>query len=182
MINKIFSKIITLYYKIIFLNTLKFEGKNRIGKRMNINKFKLGNNKLKIILKQGSRLNHDVIIQGSGNFILGERSFICSYSVIGCNEYIRIGADCMIADSVSIRDTDHNFDSIDVPMIKQGIKTEKVIIEDDVWIGYGAVITKGIHIGKGSIVAANAVVTKNVPPNAIVGGVPAKLIKYRKKI
>lgn len=54
-----------------------------------------------------------------------------------------------------------------------------IIIDDDVWIGYGATIMSGVHIGQGAVVAAGGVVTKDVPPYAIVGGVPAKVIKYR---
>lgn len=54
-----------------------------------------------------------------------------------------------------------------------------IIVDDDVWIGYGATIMSGVHIGQGAVVAAGAVVTKDVPPYAIVGGVPAKVIKYR---
>lgn len=54
-----------------------------------------------------------------------------------------------------------------------------IIVDDDVWIGYGATILSGVHIGQGAVVAAGAVVTRDVPPYAIVGGVPAKVIKYR---
>ena len=54
-----------------------------------------------------------------------------------------------------------------------------IIIEDDVWIGYRAIIMSGVHIGQGAVIAAGAVITKDVPPYAIVGGVPAKVIKYR---
>ena len=54
-----------------------------------------------------------------------------------------------------------------------------ILVDDDVWIGYGATIMSGVHIGQGAVVAAGAVVTKDVPPYAIVGGVPAKVIKYR---
>ncbi len=54
-----------------------------------------------------------------------------------------------------------------------------IIVDDDVWIGYGATIMSGVHIGQGAVVAAGAVITKDVPPYAIVGGVPGKVIKYR---
>ena len=64
--------------------------------------------------------------------------------------------------------------------LKENAKNDvNIVIDDDVWIGYGATIMSGVHIGQGAVVAAGAVVTKNVPPYAIVGGVPAKLIKYR---
>ena len=62
---------------------------------------------------------------------------------------------------------------------KDAISKGNIIIDDDVWIGYGAIIMSGVHIGQGAVVAAGAVVTKDIPPYAIVGGVPAKLIKYR---
>lgn len=62
---------------------------------------------------------------------------------------------------------------------KDAFSKGDIIVDDDVWIGYGATIMSGVHIGQGAVVAAGAVVTKDVPPYAIVGGVPAKVIKYR---
>lgn len=85
----------------------------------------------------------------------------------------------MIAQAVSIRDTDHNFECNSIPMNKQGITTSPIIIGDDVWIGYGAVITKGVIVEDGAIIGANAVVTKNVPKFGVVVGIPAKVIKMR---
>jgi len=108
-------------------------------------------------------------------FIIG----INSYSVIGVNEKVIIGDNVMIADNFSFRDTDYAFDRIDIPMREQGIITSPITIDDDVWIGHGVIITKGVMIGTGAIIAAGAVVTKDVPACAIVGGVPAKIIKYR---
>jgi acetyltransferase-like isoleucine patch superfamily enzyme len=122
---------------------------------------------------------HGVIIQGTGAFSMGCNSYIGEYSIIGCNEKIAIGRDVMIAQSVSIRDTDHVYEQIDIPMNQQGIITAPVIIDDNVWIGHGATILKGVHIGTGAIVAAGAVVTRNVEPFSIVGGVPAKKIGSR---
>jgi acetyltransferase-like isoleucine patch superfamily enzyme len=65
-------------------------------------------------------------------------------------------------------------------MKNQGIITTPIVIEDDVWIGHGAVILKGVTLGQGSIIAASAVVTKDVSPYSIVGGIPAKIIGSRK--
>ena len=61
----------------------------------------------------------------------------------------------------------------------EGVSKGDIIIDDDVWIGYGATILSGVHIGQGAVIAAGAVVTKDVPPYAVVAGVPAKVIKYR---
>jgi acetyltransferase-like isoleucine patch superfamily enzyme len=170
----------TFFFKIKYWPFVKIEKGAFVQERVKLNFFWLNNRPIRLVLKKRSYLKNDVIIQGSGYIELGENSYISSYSVIGVNEKIIIGKNVMIADHVSIRDTNHKFDRTDIPMIEQGISTAPVIVEDDVWIGHGAIITKGVKIGNGAIVAAGAVVTKDVPPYAIVGGVPAKIIKYRK--
>ena len=71
----------------------------------------------------------------------------------------------------------HVFDDPETPFIDQGITAEGIAIEDDVWLGSGVVITDGVHIGKGSVVAAGAVVTEDVPAHAVVGGIPARVIR-----
>jgi acetyltransferase-like isoleucine patch superfamily enzyme len=119
------------------------------------------------------------VIKGSGKLSIGAGSFCGAHCVIGCNEKVVIGREVMIADGVSIRDTDHVFSDSDTPMLHQGISTMAVTIEDDVWVGYGASILKGVSIGSGAIVASGAVVTKDVPAGAIVGGVPARVIRDR---
>lgn len=87
----------------------------------------------------------------------------------------------MIAAYASLRDTDHVFDKTDIPMIDQGIKTAAIKIEDDVWVGHGAVILKGVTVGRGAIIASGAVVNRDVPPWAIFGGVPARQIGDRRE-
>tara|TARA_B100000378_G_scaffold276221_1_gene273713 strand:+ start:1992 stop:2537 length:546 start_codon:yes stop_codon:yes gene_type:complete len=171
-------KIRLVYYNAIHGMIIKSHNTSKIESGLLIRKF-TNYGELRIELGKNSRIKRNVIIQGSGFFILEENSYLSSYCVIGVNEKVKIGKNVMIADSVSIRDTDHVFTNIYEPMNKQGITTSPIIIEDDVWIGYGAVITKGVRIGKGAIIGANAVVTKNVEPYAIMGGVPAKLIRYR---
>ena len=105
-------------------------------------------------------------------------------SGIGDNCYLQgrivMGKDIMMAPEVAIIATNHNFDSIDIPMNQQGHTDETVEIEDDCWLGYRSIICAGVKIGKGSIVAAGAVVTRNVPEFSIVAGVPARVIRSRK--
>jgi acetyltransferase-like isoleucine patch superfamily enzyme len=177
--QKVSKRFYTVYYRLKFLGIIRSESKSYIERRFSIKTFNFKKSRLKIVLKKGAGIQHDVIIQGSGKLEIGENSFIGSFSTIGVNSKIVIGKNVMIAQNVSIRDSDHRFDDIERPMIQQGIVTDKVIIENNVWIGYGAVITKGVTVGQGSIIAANAVVTKDVPENAIMAGVPARILKYR---
>ena len=93
----------------------------------------------------------------------------------------KIGDHVMIAPNTVILTSTHNFSRTDIPMIHQGATKEIFsTIEDDVWIGRNVVIMPGIRIGKGSIIAAGAIVTKDVEEYSIIGGVPAKLIRKRK--
>ena len=85
----------------------------------------------------------------------------------------------MISPYVMVTATIHNFEDVSVPMMWQGLSSKKVVIEDDVWVGGKSVILPGVTIGRGSIIAAGSVVTKDIPPFVIAGGVPAKIIKYR---
>ncbi|MCK5536144.1 MAG: acyltransferase [Bacteroidales bacterium] len=150
-----------------------------IQKNVRIVVFGKNKKSFKIIFGEGVSIKSDVLIQGSGTLLIGKRTYIGSHSVIGVNEKISIGNDVMISQYVSIRDTDHAFNRVDIPMNRQGIATAPIVIEDDVWIAHGVIITKGVTIGKGAIIAGGAVVTKDVPPYAIVGGIPAKILKYR---
>lgn len=104
------------------------------------------------------------------------------------NSFLKIGNYCSIAPNVEfLLSAEHPLNYISTFPYKVTFLHEKfekmdcgnITIDDDVWIGYGATIMSGVHIGQGAVVAAGAVVTKDVPPYAIVGGVPAKLIRYR---
>jgi maltose O-acetyltransferase len=87
----------------------------------------------------------------------------------------------MMGPDVMIISRGHNFSRLDIPMMSQGDSDPKLVVfENDVWIGARAIILPGVHIGQGAIVGAGAVVTKDVPPYAIVGGNPAKVIKSRR--
>ena len=90
-----------------------------------------------------------------------------------------IGDNCLIAQNVLITTSEHGMIKNGKPMRLQKEIDKDVIIESDVWIGAKAIILPGVTIHKGAVIGAGAVVTKNVSPYAIMGGVPAKLIKYR---
>ena len=152
---------------------------NRFGRGVEVRPFKLGKDNLRIILKGGNRIGNYSVIQGSAIISFGEGTYCGEFCIFGVNDGIRIGKNVMIAQAVTIRDTDHRSVAIDIPMTKQGIVTSPVDIGDDVWIGHGAVILKGVRVGRGAIIAAGAVVNKDVPEYAIVGGIPARVLKMR---
>lgn len=112
---------------------------------------------------------------------IGNNSSIGPYSYIGCSGYIEIGDNVMMSPRVSIYAENHLFDHPDLTIKEQGVKREFVKIEDDCWIAANTVILAGVTIGRGSVIAAGSVVTKDIPPYSVVGGVPAKVIKNRKE-
>ncbi|GAB4559929.1 MAG: DapH/DapD/GlmU-related protein [Anaerolineae bacterium] len=108
---------------------------------------------------------------------IGRDSLIGEFNVLRGQGGITIGDRVYTAPLVQILAVNHVYDDPTRPIVEQGITAEGIHIEDDVWIGAGAVITDGVTIGKGAVIAAGAVVTKDVPPHTIVGGVPAKPIR-----
>lgn len=106
-----------------------------------------------------------------------------SYSHINENVFIQsatIGNYVIIAPNVVLLSHSHNHSKIDVPIVNQGMtENTPVIIEDDVWIGRNVIIMPGCKIGKGAIIGAGAIVTKDIPKYAIAVGVPAIVVKYR---
>lgn len=98
---------------------------------------------------------------------------------IGGGGKVSIGKNVMMASDVTILTLNHNYDNKNKPMREQGVKFLDVVIDDDVWIGYGVTILPGVKIGKGSVIGAGAVVTRNIMPYTVVGGVPARVIKER---
>jgi acetyltransferase-like isoleucine patch superfamily enzyme len=108
---------------------------------------------------------------------IGRDSLIGEYSVIRGQGGVKIGDRVYTSPHSQIIAVNHVFDDPGRPFINQGITAQGIVIEDDVWIGSGAVITDGVRVGKGAVVAAGAVVTQDVAPHTVVGGVPARLIR-----
>jgi acetyltransferase-like isoleucine patch superfamily enzyme len=108
---------------------------------------------------------------------IGRNGLIGEYCVIRGQGGVQIGDRVYTSPFTQIIAVNHVFDDPHQPFVEQGITAEGIIIEDDVWLGAGAIVTDGVRIGKGAVVAAGAVVTGDVPPHTVVGGVPAKPIK-----
>jgi acetyltransferase-like isoleucine patch superfamily enzyme len=106
---------------------------------------------------------------------------IGNYTRIGLHNTIigpvTIGNHVNLAQGITVTALNHNFEDSNKRIDEQGVSTNPVTIEDDIWIGANAVILPGVTIGHHSVVAAGAVVTKDVPPHSLVAGVPAKIIK-----
>lgn len=120
-----------------------------------------------------------VIFAPNRRIVLGNNVGIGQYCVIQTD--VEIGNDVMLAAHVGIVARDaHTFDAVGTTMFEapRGDRFD-VVIEDDVWLGFGAIILSGVRIGRGAIVAAGSVVKQDVPPYAIVSGNPATLVKYR---
>jgi acetyltransferase-like isoleucine patch superfamily enzyme len=108
---------------------------------------------------------------------IGRDSLIGELNVLRGQGGITIGDRVYTAPLVQLLAVNHVYSDPDRPMVEQGITAEGIVIEDDVWIGAGAIITDNVHVGKGAVVAAGSVVTQDVPPHTVVGGVPARVLK-----
>ncbi len=90
-----------------------------------------------------------------------------------------IGRECIVADRVMLIDFDHGVVEVERPIRLQGIYKRDVRVAHNVWIGYGACILRGVTVGENSIIGTSTVVTKDVPANAVVGGIPARVLRMR---
>ncbi len=119
-------------------------------------------------------------VKNSSNIFVGENTLINGGMIYaGKESKVVIGNNCLISYNVVIRTYSHNYIKRDELIINQGNFQKDILIGDDVWIGYGAQIFPGVRIGNGAVVAAGAIVTKNVEDYSVVAGIPAKIIKRR---
>jgi acetyltransferase-like isoleucine patch superfamily enzyme len=116
---------------------------------------------------------HEGVVEIGAKTVFGQDCTISAY------KRVRIGEQCVIADRAMFIDFDHGVTEVERPIRRQGIYTRDTIVGSNVWIGYGACILRGVRVGDNSIIGTNSVVTKDVPANAVVGGVPAKVIRMR---
>jgi acetyltransferase-like isoleucine patch superfamily enzyme len=110
---------------------------------------------------------------------IGEKTVIGQECTISAYQRVRIGEQCVIADRAMFIDFDHGVVDVERPIRVQGIYKRDVVIGSNVWVGYGACFLRGVQVGDNSIIGTNAVVTKDVPANAVVAGAPARIVRMR---
>jgi acetyltransferase-like isoleucine patch superfamily enzyme len=116
---------------------------------------------------------HEGVVEIGDKTVLGQECTISAY------QRVRIGEQCVIADRAMFIDFDHGVVDVERPIRHQGIYKRDTIVGSNVWIGYGACILRGVRVGDNAIIGTNSVVTGDVPANAVVGGVPARVIRMR---
>jgi acetyltransferase-like isoleucine patch superfamily enzyme len=116
---------------------------------------------------------HEGVVEIGPKTVMGQECTISAF------QRVRIGEQCVIADRAMFIDFDHGVVEVERSIREQGIYKRDVEVGSNVWIGYGACILRGVRVGDNSIVGANSVVTRDVPANAVVAGIPARVIRMR---
>jgi acetyltransferase-like isoleucine patch superfamily enzyme len=116
---------------------------------------------------------HEGVVEIGAKTVIGQECTISAY------QRVRIGEQCVIADRAMFIDFDHGVVEVERPIRVQGIYKRDVEVGSNVWIGYGACVLRGVRVGDNSIIGTNSVVTKDVPANAVVAGIPARVIRMR---
>ena len=112
-----------------------------------------------------------------GNLVIGSGTHVGDFTIIDLVADVIIGKEVAIGPNCTLYTHDHEYDDISKPSWKGGLISKEIVIEDGAWIGSGVTILPGVKIGKRAVIAAGALVNKDVPANSIYGGVPAKLLK-----
>ena len=137
----------------------------------------------RLILGRWIHLGVDTALRcHEGTLSLGDKSVLARDVSINCYLDVEIGDSALIADSVYISDFDHKFTDLTIPIKDQGITKSRVRIGRDVWLGTKVTVSRGVFIGEGSVVGANAVVTRDLPAYSLAVGVPARVVKDRRAL
>jgi len=142
-------------------------------------KFEIGR-KATVSLGRWSWLGHGCKVRAhEGSIVIGAKSVLGQECTISAYQHISIGRECIIADRVMMIDFDHGVVEVERPIRHQGIYKRDVDVGHNVWIGFGACLLRGVAVGNNAIVGTSAVVTCDVPDNAVVAGIPARVIRTR---
>jgi acetyltransferase-like isoleucine patch superfamily enzyme len=116
---------------------------------------------------------HEGVVEIGDKTVFGQECTISAY------QRVRFGEQCVIADRAMFIDFDHGVTEVERPIRVQGIYKRDTVVGSNVWVGYGACVLRGVRVGDNAIIGTNSVVTRDVPANAVVGGVPAQVLRMR---
>jgi len=134
----------------------------------------------RVVLGRWSWIGHGTKLRAhEGEILIGAKSVLGQECTISSFQHVSIGRECVVADRVMLIDFDHGTAEVERPIRLQGIYKRDVNVGHNVWIGYGACLLRGVTVGDNAIVGTSAVVTRDVPENAVVGGIPARVIRMR---
>jgi acetyltransferase-like isoleucine patch superfamily enzyme len=160
----------------------------RAGRRWRTDGFVFFGRRLEIQIARGGEVRFGRFVWiGDGSKIrcheglveIGEKTVMGQECTISAYQQVRIGAECVIADRAMFIDFDHGVVEVERPIRVQGIYKRDVEVGSNVWIGYGACVLRGVRVGDNAVIGTNSVVTKDVPANAVVAGVPARVVRMR---
>jgi len=177
MLNRKYARLVVrLLRRKLFARRLSSDGIAFIGPRVTLQIGRRG----RIELGRWSWLGHGTKIRcHEGLVSIGAKTVLGQECTISAYQHVSIGRECVVADRVMLIDFDHGAVEVERPIRLQGIYKRDVRVGNNVWIGYGACILRGVTIGDNAIIGTSAVVTRDVPENAVVAGVPARVIRMR---
>ncbi len=114
-----------------------------------------------------------------GEVRIGAKTVLGQECTISAFQHVSIGRECIVADRVMLIDFDHGVVEVDRPIRHQGIYKRDVRVGNNVWMGYGACVLRGTNVGDNSVLGTYTVVTRDVPANAVAGGIPARVLRMR---
>jgi len=136
----------------------------------------------RVVLGRWSWVGHGCKIRAhEGEVRIGAKTVLGQECTISAFQHVSIGRECILADRVMLIDFDHGVVEVERPIRLQGIYKRDVRVGHNVWIGYGACLLRGVTVGNNAIIGTNSVVTKDVPDDAVVGGVPARVLRMREQ-
>ena len=182
MLNGKYALLIARLLRRRYLSTygsrLELDGLAFIGPRVTLQIAKGG----RVALGRWSWLGHGTKIRcHEGRVSIGAKTVLGQECTISAYQHVSIGRECVIADRVMMIDFDHGAVEVERPIRLQGIYKREVRVGNNVWIGYGACLLRGVTVGDNAIVGTSAVVTRDVPANAVVGGIPARVLRMREE-
>jgi acetyltransferase-like isoleucine patch superfamily enzyme len=165
-----------LWLKLRWRGRLKTDGMCFVCPKV---KFEIGRNAT-VTLGRWSWLGHGCKVRAhEGEVSIGAKSVLGQECTISAFQHVSIGRECIVADRVMMIDFDHGMVEVERPIREQGIYKRDVDVGHNVWIGYGACVLRGVTVGNNSVIGTSSVVTADVPDDAVVAGIPARVIRMR---